>query len=106
MTCHPATISGDLLVVWPDRHPNDAREYTIDGWLAYLEPGEVVLSATWSVSPSGVALSGGTVSADGDKTSLRVSGGAAGTFYFHTCSAIVTGGRVLNRVARQYVSPA
>lgn len=73
--------------------PDVNRLYEID-WNTWLGAASLA-SVTWSISPAGPTLSGGTHS--GGVASVRVAGGTRGQVYDLTCRATTAAGDVEDR---------
>lgn len=58
-------------------------------YLAEIGASETIASSTWSATPSGLTLSGGSIVTGSLKTQIKVSGGTVGTRYTVT-NRIVT----------------
>lgn len=67
-----------------------SRDFPIS-WAPYLKPGETIVSATYSVSPSGLTVGAGayapTIDDDGKGVVVWLQGGSPGVSYEVTCHA-------------------
>ena len=81
---------------WPDKDPADVLDYTVD-WSAELAaptPADAIASVVWTV-PAG--LTQGTTATIGARTTIWLSGGAAGVDYVVACKITTEQGRVIER---------
>ena len=79
------------------KDPASNVDFSID-WSSWLQSGETIASANWSVEPSGDAsLSLGAQTSGSTVTSVFVSGGVAGHRYRLTCLATSSEGRAAER---------
>lgn len=60
--------------------PNETKQYAID-YSKWLENGETLVSATFSVSPAGITFGTYVIDGTGTILSFYVSGGTDGTYY-------------------------
>lgn len=89
------------MLSWPNKDPSDRLDYAID-WTAHLDTGDTLSAVEWSVTPAGLTL--GAHNEDGNKASVWIEGGLAGTTYTVTCRAVTTAGRQYDRSARLFVT--
>ena len=73
------------------KDPDSTEPFGFDwtAWLAEIGASETITSSTWSVSPSGLTLAGGSIVTGSKKTQIKASVGVAGTRYTVT-NRIVT----------------
>lgn len=58
---------------WPIRDPGDVLDYVVN-WASWLDPGDIISSVTWTL-PSGLNEVSSSISPDGKKTIVWISGG-------------------------------
>lgn len=61
-------------------------------WLAEIGASETIASSTWSATPSGLTLSGGSIVTGSLKTQIKVTGGVVGTRYTVTNRIVTSSG--------------
>lgn len=65
------------------KDPDSTEPFGFD-WTTYLSEigaSETISTSTWSATPSGLTLSGGSIVTGSKKTQIKVAGGVAGTRY-------------------------
>ena len=76
------------------KDPSGVRDYSID-WSAVLDSAETIPSdATWTV-PAGITKDAQSIT--GDITTIRLSGGTAGTSYTVTANITTSAGQKFER---------
>ena len=73
--------------------PNETKQYAID-YSNWLETGEVIASASYTISPTGMTVASSTVDGTGTILSFYVSGGTDGTYYVVKVLATTTIGQI------------
>lgn len=94
-----ATVTGDA--IWAEKDKDATRQYTfsLDG---YMSPGDKIVSASWSVSPTGSVTS--SVATFTDKSvSVHLSGGVMQSWYAVTCSWVTQNGIADQFTLRLYI---
>jgi hypothetical protein len=59
--------------MWPTKDNDDALDYAVN-WSSWLDPGDRIITSTW-YAPSGLTCSNDSISTDGKKTLVWISGG-------------------------------
>jgi hypothetical protein len=86
------------------RHDPDAvLDYTID-WSAWLGDGETIALSTWDVPGGATGLTEVSDTATSTETSVRISGGTAGTWYEVTNHIITSTGQEEDRTIKLFSS--
>jgi hypothetical protein len=88
---------------WSERAPGDvdSRSLDFDGELS--EPGDSLVTVTWSAVPAGLGLASRTPTIAGAVATVWIDGGEVETHYLVTATATTIQGRTLVRSARIYV---
>lgn len=73
-----------------DKDPSEKLDYAVD-WTAWLGSTETITTSTWAATPSGLTLSGQSVT--GGKAIVWATGGTAGTVYTVTNHIITSQAR-------------
>jgi len=68
-----------VLVGVDTKDPDEIKKYTLD-WSAYVNTGATVVTSTW-ILPSGITNVSDIVDPGGLGTTIKLSGGTAGTDY-------------------------
>lgn len=76
-----------------NKDPNAVLDYGFD-WSSWLQTGETISSATWTV-PTGITKTSQTESTT--ETIVWLSGGTAGTSYDVSCRIVTSQGRTDDR---------
>jgi hypothetical protein len=82
------------------KDPDAVLDYGFD-WAAWLQTGETISSATWTV-PTGITKT--TQTENTTETVIWLSGGTAGTNYDVSCRIVTSGGRTDDRTMTIKVS--
>lgn len=82
---------------WPNKDPDDELDYVVD-WSQWLGE-DTIVSAAWSISPSG-ALALERQSETDDKATVWLSGGEVGSTYEVTCQITTAAGRTRSQTTK------
>ena len=82
--------------VWT-KDPDETLDYVFDWDDKYLATGEIISSATWTVT---TGITEGAKSNTDSTTTIWLSGGTAGSDYEIACKVVTSGSRTAERTAK------